>query len=130
MQQDTSKDDIFMQSRKRVDFSQLPSVEEMPVLPAMRQIMDVDLAVNEKGYVMLFHDSLDIAQAEYIIYDIDDAQLYLVDYSGRVQDIGMPVHEPMRPHLEKIGTIYLIHMHEGSPQNLKSLCLVSMHYQY
>ena len=130
MQENTSKDDIFMQSRKRVDFSQLPSVEEMPVLPAMRQIMDVDLAVNEKGYVMLFHDSLDIAQAEYIIYDIDDAQLYLVDYSGRVQDIGMPVHEPMRPHLEKVGTIHLIHMHEGSPQNFNSLCLVSMHYQY
>ena len=41
--------DIFHRTGK-VDFSNPPPVDIMPVLPAMLGMMDVDLAVNDKGY--------------------------------------------------------------------------------
>jgi hypothetical protein len=121
--------DIFTRKQKP-DFSNLPPVESMPVLPPMRHIMDVDLAVNNRGYVMVFHDSTDVANAEYMIYDIDDAILYAVDDAGRLQDIGMPVQAPMRPHLKKAEEIHLIHMQDSKPQNLRTVRLVNLHYSY
>jgi len=96
----------------------LPSVDELPVLPAMRKSMDVDLAVNANGRVYIFYDGKIAEDTEYALYSIDDASLQLVSIAGRIQDIGMTVQKPMRKYMRKGDMIYIIEMKDGKPGHI------------
>lgn len=91
----------------------LPSVDDLPSLPPLRGSMDVDLAVNAEGRVYLFYDGQIAEDTEYALYSIDDSSLTLVSKSGRVQDIGMTVHKPMRKYMRNGDSIYVIEMIDG-----------------
>lgn len=91
----------------------LPSVEDLPVLPHLRKSMDVDLAVNAEGRVYLFYDGKIAEDTEYALYSIDDSSLTLISKTGRVQDIGMTVHKPMRKYMRSGDSIYVIEMIGG-----------------
>lgn len=92
----------------------LPSVDDMPVLPGLRKFMDVDLAVNADGRVYIFYDGKIAEDTEYVLYSIDDASLHLVSTKGRIQDIGMTVHKPMRKYMRGADNIYIIEMKDGA----------------
>jgi hypothetical protein len=102
----------------------LPSVEEMPVLPGLRKLMDVDLAVNADGRVYIFYDGVIAEDTEYVLYSIDDSSLHLVSLNGRIQDIGMTVHKPMRKYMRGADNIYVIEVKEGSVGNIINIPMV------
>lgn len=98
---------------KKLSMDHLPSVDELPVIPPLRKSMDVDLAVNAEGRVYIFYDGKIAEDTEYAVYSIDDSSLTLVSKTGRVQDIGMTVHKPMRKYMRKGESIYVIEMIDG-----------------
>ena len=106
--------DVFAVSKEKIiSLDNLPTVESLPVLPALRKMMDVDLAVNAEGRVYIFYDGQIPEEIEYALYSIDDSSLTLVSKEGRAQDIGMIVHKPMRKYMRKGETIYVIEMVDG-----------------
>lgn len=100
---------------KKISLDDLPSVDELPMLPGLRTSMDVDLAVNAEGRVYLFYDGKIAEDTEYALYSIDDSSLTLVSMNGRIQDIGMTVHKPMRKYMRNGEHIYIIEMQDGNP---------------
>lgn len=102
----------------------LPSVEDMPVLPGLRKLMDVDLAVNADGRVYIFYDGKIAEDTEYVLYSIDDASLHLVSANGRIQDIGMTVHKPMRKYMRGTDNIYIIEMKDSAVGNIINIPMI------
>ena len=113
MYQDNDIDVLAPKVEPKFTMDYLPSVEEMPVLPGMRKLMDVDLAVNADGRVYIFYDGKISEDTEYVLYSIDDSSLHLVSGNGRIQDIGMTVHKPMRKYMRGADNIYIIEMKDG-----------------
>lgn len=111
--------DVFASHKeKELSFDHLPNVEAFPVMPDMRQAMDVDLVVNAEGRVYIFYDGEISEETEYVLYSIDDSTLNLVSHNGRIQDIGMKVHKPMRQYMRKADYIYMIAMRDGHPDKI------------
>ncbi|HAJ90514.1 MAG TPA: hypothetical protein DCM27_05825 [Rhodospirillaceae bacterium] len=102
----------------------LPSVDELPVLPHLRQSMDVDLAVNADGRVYLFYDGQIAEDTDYALYSIDDSSLTLVSSTGRIQDIGMTVHKPMRKYMRTGESIFVIEMNNGTPGKIVNIPMI------
>jgi hypothetical protein len=98
---------------QKLSLDHLPSVDELPVLPHLKKSMDVDLAVNANGRVSLFYDGKIAEDTEYALYSIDDSSLTLVSKNGRIQEIGMTVHKPMRKYMRSGDSIYVIEMIGG-----------------
>lgn len=114
MQQD-EEIDIFKpkDEPKKLSLGNLPSVDELPVLPNLTKSMDVDLAVNADGRVFLFYDGKIGDDTEYALYSIDDSSLTLINNEGYVQDIGLTVHKPMRKYMRNGDSLYVIEMIGG-----------------
>ena len=108
--------DVFVTKDEPVkpSLDHLPSVDDLPVLPALRKSMDVDLAVNANGRVYLFYDGKIAEDTEYALYSMDDSSLTLVSKGGRLQDIGMTVHKPMRKYMRGGDSIYVVEMIGGT----------------
>jgi hypothetical protein len=113
MYQNQEIDVLAKKIEPKFSLDNLPSVDELPVLQGLRKSMDVDLAVNAEGHVYLFYDGKIAEDTEYALYSIDDSSLTLVSYAGRVQDIGMTVHKPMRKYMRGGDHIYVIEMIGG-----------------
>ncbi len=101
--------------KKTLDLQNLPSVEELPVLPDMRSGMDVDLAVNADGKLYVFHEKPNPEEIEYVIYDIHGSRLVFIGKNGRIQDISMAVQDAMRTHMKKAENICLVQIKDGQP---------------
>jgi hypothetical protein len=124
MYQEQDIDVLAPKIEPKFTMNELPSVEEMPVLPGMRKLMDVDLAVNADGRVYLFYDGKISEDTEYVLYSIDDSSLHLVSKNGRIQDIGMTVHKPMRKYMRGADNIYIFEMKDGAVANITNIPMI------
>lgn len=118
MYQEQDIDVLATKNEPKFSMDHLPSVDDVPVLPGLRKLMDVDLAVNADGRVYIFYDGKIVEDTEYVLYSIDDASLHLVSANGRIQDIGMTVHKPMRKYMRGADNIYIIEMRNGTVANI------------
>ena len=91
----------------------LPSVEDLPVLPPMLNHMDLDLAVAPDGRFYIFYEKPFPEDIDYVMYNAEQARLQLVGVSGRLQDVGLTVHEKLQDHMEMTSSVYLIQV-EGT----------------
>lgn len=114
MLQEIEIDVLALRSEGKLSMNHLPPVDELPVLPQLGKSMNVDLAVNADGRVYLFYDGKIAEDTEYALYSIDDSSLTLISNTGRVQDIGMIVHKPMRKYMRGGDNIYVIEMIDGT----------------
>ncbi len=124
MLQNKEIDVLAVQNAPVLSMDNLPSVDDLPILPEMRKLMDVDLAVNAEGRVYIFHDGKIAEDTEYVLYSIDDASLHLVSHCGRQQNIGMVVHKPMRKYMRGADNIYIIEMKDGQPGKIINIPMV------
>jgi hypothetical protein len=108
----TDEIDVFADISTKQQLDTLPPVFEMPVAPAMRSYMDVDLAVTAEGAIYVFFDDKIHEHPEYAIYSIDDSILYFVSELGRIQDIGMRVQKPLRKYMRGAASITLTKINE------------------
>lgn len=101
MTQTTSFDDIFAPKRARPD---------SPMGLPLAQRMDIALMVNENQKVWIAHDKPFGDVMMWAEYDADAATLVLMSQSGRLYDLGMPIHKPFRKHLLKAREVHTVYM--------------------
>lgn len=106
----------------------LPPVEDLPVLPDLRKGMDADLAATEDGRVFVFYAKPMAEDTDYVIYDLDNNRLQFIGTTGRIQDIGMKVHEPMREYMQHGKTIYLVQVENGQATAFKQVTMLISTY--
>jgi hypothetical protein len=75
--------------------------DDLPVHPALTKTMNVDLIVNKNAQVWLAHDQPFPAPLQWAEYDVDLGRLSIVTNGGVVQDLGIPIHKPMRKYLRQ-----------------------------
>lgn len=116
-----NSNDPFRKKKKKIDLSTLLPVEDMPVLPDLKGDMDVDLVVKEDGKLYVFHERPLPEQVQWAEYDVDDAALFFVGPEGRIQNLGMTVHKPMRPYMKKAVSLYMVEVGEKGAKNIYRL---------
>lgn len=117
--------DVLAEAQKlKFDLGNLPDVEKMPTLPDIRKTADLDLAVNAEGRVYVFFEGSPPEPVEYVIYSIDDSTLTFISNSGRLQDIGMTVHSPMRKYMRNAKEIHLISFKDNIPTEVSTVPMV------
>lgn len=102
----------------------LPPIEEMPIIPDLRKEMGVALGVNENGKVFVFYDKNLPMELEWAEYDVTEHKLRFYGNKGHMQDIGMLVQEPLRPHVEKSNTLHLVHVVDGNAVSSSNIPLL------
>lgn len=106
----------------------LPPVDELPVLPPLRDGMDVDLAANDKGDLFVFHEKSFSETVDYVLYDLDNDRLLFIGEEGRMQDIGMTIHPPMREKMQNSTHVYIVHVDNGKPGQVLDVPLMIQNY--
>lgn len=90
----------------------MPS-SEAPVLTPLAQKMAVDLVINPDSKVWLLHDQRFEDLVMWAEYDVDSASLILVMGDGKMQDLGMKIHAPMRKYLRAARQLYTMRIDNG-----------------
>ena len=84
---------------------EVAALENSPVLPDARNIMHIELAVNEKGKVYIFHAVPFIEPVSWIEYDPARRHVFLIGENGRIQDMGINVPHHMNEAVAASGEI-------------------------
>lgn len=84
------------------------SVGDSPVLAPLAQVMKVDLVINPESKVWLLHDQRFQDYVMWAEYDVDAASLTLVLRDGRMQELGMKIHAPLRKYLRAARQLYTV----------------------
>ncbi len=79
---------------------------QQPVFPPLAEQMGISLILNPESKIWLVHEQAFPDILMWAEYDIDTASLSLVFREGRVQDIGMRIHPPMRKYLARSRQIF------------------------
>jgi len=88
-------------------------LSDAPVLTPLAQKMAVDLVINPDSKVWLLHDQRFQDIVMWAEYDVDSASLILVMRDGKMQDLGMKIHAPMRKYLRAARQLYTMRVDNG-----------------
>lgn len=77
-----------------------------PVLTPLAKQMKVDLVVSPESRIWLLHDRYFDELIAWAEYDIDMATLCLVTHDGRMQPLGMKIHQPLRKYMQNGRQLY------------------------
>ncbi len=75
--------------------------DNAPVLPSLRSMMDVELVVNPNGGAMVIITQELQESYWWAEYDVDLQQLYFVTVKGKVQGLGMKIHDAFEENLSE-----------------------------
>lgn len=81
---------------------------DLPVHPVLTAKVNADLVVNKKSQVWLAYDQPFSDVVEWAEYDVDRAAITFVMRGGKVQDLGITIHKPMRKYLRLASKIDLM----------------------
>ena len=105
--------------KEKVDIFQTPNKDyvipkDAPVLASMASRGGVELVVKDDGSALVIFDQPQPERVHWIEYDVDLDMLTFVTWSGKVFGLGMKIHPPFKPHLERSRSIYMILMKDGT----------------
>ena len=103
----------------------LPSIDDLPVLPDMTSSMDLDLAIDDKGEVYVFHTQPFPEPLDWAEYDSDGGRLFFVSEEGRIQGLGLDVYNHMQERLLKAQRIFTLHVEDGVVRHVSEIPLIS-----
>lgn len=87
-----------------------PVTSDGPVLQPLARQMNVDLVLNPDSKVWLLHDQRFTDIVLWAEYDVDSATLTLVLRDGKIQELGMKIHPPMRKYLREARQLYTMRL--------------------
>lgn len=102
-----------------------PPARPVGFLPCMASLMKVDLVVSQKSDVWILHDRPIDGVLRWVEYDPATAAVTLVMENGNVQDLGLPLSEPMCDCLEDATIAYAILMGEKYIKDMYRVPLVT-----
>jgi hypothetical protein len=74
--------------------------------------MDIDIAINAKGDMLVIHNKNFKKKISYINYIKKSGQLLFYDFSGKSTDLGMDVPRHTREKIQKVKRASLILMNK------------------
>jgi hypothetical protein len=101
---------MTQQAKKIKQFEKLDP--DAPVLPSLASLMDVELVVSEDHSVMVIVSKELLQSYWWAEYDIDLQQLYFVTVEGKIQGLGMKVHEPFEDNMTDATDIRLVRFNQ------------------
>lgn len=84
--------------------------DEIPVFRPLAATMNVDLVMNPDSKVWILHDKPFPDILMWVEYDIDAATLTLVYRNGKIQELGMKIHAPMRKYLRSARQLFTMRL--------------------
>lgn len=107
----TQYDEGTMTGTARVSsFVEDSTVDEIPVFRPLAATMNVDLVMNPDSKVWILHDKPFPDILMWVEYDIDAATLTLVYRNGKVQELGIKIHAPMRKYLRSARQLFTMRL--------------------
>ncbi len=74
----------------------LPDGSNSPIWPGSAAAkMKIDITVNAQGHVMVLHDEPFPDYLEWIEFDALTGEMTFITAEGKLQDLGMIIHQPM-----------------------------------
>jgi hypothetical protein len=86
------------------------TADEIPVFRPLAATMNVDLVMNPDSKVWILHDKPFPDVLMWVEYDIDAATLTLVYRNGKIQELGMKIHAPMRKYLRSARQLFTMRL--------------------
>lgn len=86
------------------------AADEIPVFRPLATTMNVDLVMNPDSKVWILHDKPFPDILMWVEYDIDAATLTLVYRNGKVQELGIKIHAPMRKYLRSARQLFTMRL--------------------
>ena len=81
---------------------------DAPVIPSLASMMEVEIVAGSEGEVMVIITD-DIPETYWWSeYDIDLKQLYFVTVNGKVQGLGLKIHECFEEHMTEGQDVRLV----------------------
>ncbi len=82
--------------------------DDAPVLPSLASTMDVELVVGSEGKTLVVI-SEDVPEAYWWAeYDVDLEQLYFVTVNGKIQGLGIKIHEPLEERMTESTDLRIV----------------------
>jgi hypothetical protein len=107
----TQYDEGIMSNTARAPgFSDGAATEEIPVFRPLASMMKVDLVMNPDSKVWILHDKPFPDILMWAEYDIDSASLTLVYRNGKIQELGLKIHAPMRKYLRSARQLFTMRL--------------------
>lgn len=91
-------------------------------LTPLAQEREVELVVNEIGYVVLLHKGTLNYQFAWAEYDHSNASLYFVTPEGEMQPLGMKIHESFEQPLCRTKELTLVEV--GSNMSCQNITFI------
>lgn len=76
--------------------------------------LDVEIAVNDSGRIVVFHDKPFRGELSWFEYDLDENKLDFVMDDGEVRDIGVPIPQQLSKYLQNAHQILTVLMNDDT----------------
>lgn len=101
------------------------SVDVCPVIPDADSLMELVLAVCDRGKIYVFHNQRFLEQISWAEFDLEQSRIFFVTELGRIQGLGIDIEEVMqRTILEISPEINLVLMENKIEKELLTVPLV------
>lgn len=99
--------------------------KDSPVQRPLKELMEIDLVVNEKSQVWICHDKPLPHGVDWVEYDVDLGTVTLVGRGGVMYDYGEIIRPELRTYLKKATFAYVIYMKDGDMQDMREVKVVT-----
>lgn len=100
---------------------------DSPVWPSTAaSAMKIEVVVNEDGMVWVLHDAPFPDYLEWIEFDSDIGLMTFVTAGGKIQGLGLTVHQPMRDYVAMADEVCMIMLRE---KEVRDMALVPLTVQ-
>lgn len=82
------------------------------VMRPLAEIMPVSLVLNSESKVWLLHEKPFEDIVMWAEYDIEDATLALIMRDGKIQELGLPIHPPVRKLMRQSRQIHTMYVND------------------
>lgn len=93
--------------------SQLPDIEQLPVLPDMAQDTDFSIATGVNGVVIIYHKNPFPEPVEYLEFDNETHDIMIAYETGRIQNIGLTFNANMISHIQSAHELFIVQVEDG-----------------
>lgn len=104
------EDGIMATTPRTASFVEDGGADDIPVFKPLAATMNVDLVMNPDSKVWILHDKPFPDILMWVEYDIDVASLTLVYRNGKIQELGMKIHAPMRKYLRSARQLFTMRL--------------------
>lgn len=101
-----------------------PLPGDLPVHKPLASTMNVDLMVNEDSKLWVIHDKPFPDILIWAEYDADMASLSLIAKDGKIIDLGMKIHQPLRKYMLSARQLFTMRMQDGKIDDCYVLPLI------